>query len=108
MSDLETFARTLAADHNLGVLVTTRPDHSESQVSVVNVGVIAHPSTAERTVAFADIYHAAGGQHPDLNHYGDVMVAERRCAVLLRPQRFWSNPPGSEHLEPANTRATSS
>jgi PPOX class probable F420-dependent enzyme len=163
MSDLETFARTLAADHNLGVLVTTSPDHSEPQVSVVNVGVIAHPSTAERTVAFVarpgaklinlrahptativararwewvavrgtvelsgpddpdlglnahvqgrllrDIYHGAGGQHPDLNHYGNVMVAERRCAVLLRPQRFWSNPPGSEHVEPADTRATSS
>lgn len=163
MSDLETFAETLAADRNLGVLVTTRPVHSEPQVSVVNVGVIAHPRTAERSVAFVarpgakltnlrahptativaragwewvavrgtvelsgpddpdlgldahvqgrllrDIYLAAGGHHPDLDHYGDVMVAERRCAVLIRPQRFWSNPPGSEHLEPAGTKAASS
>jgi hypothetical protein len=159
MSDLHAFDATLDADRHLGVLVTTHPERTEPQVSVVNVGVIAHPTTGESRVAFVarpgaklvnlrarpsativaragwewvatrgpvelsgpddpglgldadeqrrlllDIYHAAGGDHPDPDRYGEVMVAERRCAVLLRPQRFWSNPPGSEHREPADPK----
>ena len=47
-----------------------------------------------------DVYHAAGGQHPDLDTYDRVMVDERRCAVLVHPERIWTNPRGSEHLEP--------
>jgi len=46
------------------------------------------------------IYLAAGGQHPDLETYDGIMATERRCAVLLHPEHCWSNPPGSEHLEP--------
>jgi PPOX class probable F420-dependent enzyme len=46
-----------------------------------------------------DIYAAAGGQHSDLDEYDRVMAAERRTAVLLRPERFTSNPPGTEHQE---------
>lgn len=46
-----------------------------------------------------DIYVAAGGEHPDLDEYDRVMAAERRTAVLLRPERFTSNPPGTEHEE---------
>jgi PPOX class probable F420-dependent enzyme len=46
-----------------------------------------------------DIYTAAGGRHPDLDEYDRAMVAERRAAVLLRPARFTSNPPGTEHKE---------
>jgi hypothetical protein len=46
------------------------------------------------------IYEAAGGNHPDLNAYDQAMLDERRCAVLIRPTRIWSNPAGSEHLEP--------
>jgi PPOX class probable F420-dependent enzyme len=45
------------------------------------------------------IFHAAGGQHDDLRTYDEVMVTERRCAVLLTPQRFVTNPAGSEHRE---------
>jgi PPOX class probable F420-dependent enzyme len=48
------------------------------------------------------IFHAAGGQHDDLNRYDEVMAAERRCAVLLTPQRFVTNPGGSEHREPSS------
>jgi hypothetical protein len=55
-----------------------------------------------------DFYLAAVANPPDLDNSGDVLVASRRCAVLIRPQRFWSNPPGSEHLEPAGTKAASS
>jgi PPOX class probable F420-dependent enzyme len=46
-----------------------------------------------------DIYLAAGGEHPDMDEYDRVMAAERRTAVLLRPERFTSNPPGTEHVE---------
>jgi len=38
-----------------------------------------------------DIFHAAGGSHPDLDEYDRVMVAERRTAVLVTPERFTPN-----------------
>ena len=31
------------------------------------------------------------------------MLDERRCAVLIHPDRIWSNPTGSDHLEPEDT-----
>jgi PPOX class probable F420-dependent enzyme len=46
-----------------------------------------------------DIYVAAGGEHPDLDEYDRTMAAERRTAVLVKPTRFTSNPPGTEHEE---------
>jgi PPOX class probable F420-dependent enzyme len=46
------------------------------------------------------IYHAAGGHHPDLDTYDRVMHDERRCAVLVTPDHVWSNPQGSEHIDP--------
>jgi PPOX class probable F420-dependent enzyme len=46
-----------------------------------------------------DIYSAAGGQHPDLSEYDRVMEREQRTAVLLRPERFSTNPTGTEHQE---------
>ena len=30
------------------------------------------------------------------------MAAERRTVVLLTPERFAANPPGAEHVEPAD------
>jgi PPOX class probable F420-dependent enzyme len=39
-----------------------------------------------------DIFHAAGGTHEDLDEYDRVMAAERRAAVLVRPERFATNP----------------
>lgn len=46
-----------------------------------------------------DIYRAAGGRHPDLDEYDRVMASEGRTAVLIRPDRFVTNPPGTEHQE---------
>lgn len=40
-----------------------------------------------------DIYHAAGGVHPDLEEYDRAMAADRRTAVLLKPEHFTGNPP---------------
>jgi PPOX class probable F420-dependent enzyme len=39
-----------------------------------------------------EIFHAAGGTHQDLDEYDRVMAAERRAAVLVRPERFSTNP----------------
>ena len=39
-----------------------------------------------------DVFHAAGGRHDDLEEYDRVMAAERRAAVLVRPERFTTNP----------------
>lgn len=45
------------------------------------------------------IYHAAGGAHDDLDAYDLAMAQERRTAVLVRPLRFTTNPPGTAHQE---------
>jgi len=54
----------------------------------------AHPGVpADRLPQLLrDIYHAAGGQHPDLDEYDREMVADRRAAVLVTPARFSVNP----------------
>jgi PPOX class probable F420-dependent enzyme len=44
-----------------------------------------------------DIYHAAGGEHPDLAEYDREMVADRRTAVLVTPTKFTVNPRPTEH-----------
>ncbi|MER7244042.1 pyridoxamine 5'-phosphate oxidase [Kribbella sp. NPDC000426] len=55
---------------------------------------------AERLrVLLRDIYAAAGGVHPDLDEYDREMVADRRAAVLIRPERFTNNPAGADHQE---------
>jgi hypothetical protein len=37
------------------------------------------------------IFRAAGGTHPDWDEYDRVMKEERRAAVLVRPERIYSN-----------------
>ncbi len=39
-----------------------------------------------------DIFLAAGGTHDDWDTYDRVMAEERRAAVLIAPQRVYSNP----------------
>ena len=39
-----------------------------------------------------EIFTAAGGTHEDWDTYDQVMAAERRAAVLLTPDRVYSNP----------------
>ncbi|MFF1818580.1 pyridoxamine 5'-phosphate oxidase [Kribbella sp. NPDC058245] len=46
-----------------------------------------------------DIYHAAGGEHPDLEEYDRAMAEDRRTAVLIRPESFSSNPSGADHVD---------
>ena len=39
-----------------------------------------------------EIFTAAGGTHEDWDTYDQVMAAQRRAAVLLSPDRVYSNP----------------
>jgi PPOX class probable F420-dependent enzyme len=39
-----------------------------------------------------DVFSAAGGTHDDWDEYDRVMAAERRLAVLVAPERVYSNP----------------
>lgn len=39
-----------------------------------------------------DIFRAAGGTHSDWNEFDRVMREERRTAVLMNPDRIYSNP----------------
>ena len=39
-----------------------------------------------------EIFTAAGGSHDDWAAYDQVMAAERRTAVLITPDRIYSNP----------------
>jgi PPOX class probable F420-dependent enzyme len=38
-----------------------------------------------------DVFTAAGGTHDDWDTYDDVMARERRTAVLVTPERLYSN-----------------
>ena len=38
-----------------------------------------------------DIFTAAGGTHDDWDAYDKAMVDERRTAVLVKPERVYSN-----------------
>ena len=155
---LELVARYGAPERWIAVLVTLRPD-GEPSTSLVNAGILTHPVTGERVVAFVargrtaklanlrgrpratlvvragwewvavtgpvelagpddempglglgldgggvprllrEVFHAAGGTHDNLHVYDEVMAAERRTAVLLHPDRFVTNPAGTDHKE---------
>lgn len=45
------------------------------------------------------VFLDAGGTHEDLEAYDRVMAEERRTAVLVRPERVYSNPPHARHVE---------
>jgi PPOX class probable F420-dependent enzyme len=49
----------------------------------------------ERTrLLLREIFTAAGGTHEDFGEYDRVMRAEARTAVLVHPQKVYSNPAG--------------
>jgi hypothetical protein len=43
-------------------------------------------------VLLRDVFTAAGGTHDDWARYDAVMAQEGRAAVLLAPERLYSNP----------------
>ncbi|TQF73419.1 pyridoxamine 5'-phosphate oxidase [Rhodococcus spelaei] len=54
MNDLERFSELVPLDHGLSVVVTVRANHTP-HTAVVNAGVLAHPTTGERVVAFVAV-----------------------------------------------------
>lgn len=53
----------------------------------------AHDAVAADAVPalLRDVFRAAGGTHDDWDEYDRVMAAERRTAVLIRPERLTTN-----------------
>ncbi|MDH4145018.1 MAG: pyridoxamine 5'-phosphate oxidase family protein [Acidimicrobiia bacterium] len=143
----DTLRDLLASEVGLATIATIRRN-GQPLLSVVNVGVLAHPVTGNEVLGFVAngrsarlghlrhrphltvsarrdwrwaaaegaaeligpddpypgfdpaglpallraIFEAAGGTHDDWATFDRVMADERRCAVLLRPDRIYSNP----------------
>jgi PPOX class probable F420-dependent enzyme len=88
VSDLAAFAALVPLDHGLVVVSTSRADGT-IQSSVVNAGVIDHPTTGERVVAFV----AAGNAHRLAN-----LRARPRATVVLRAGWQWAGVEGRTEL----------
>lgn len=54
MPDLADFAHLVTLDHGLCVVVTRRPDLTP-HTSVVNAGIVCHPSTGLESVSFVSV-----------------------------------------------------
>ena len=85
MIDLSPFEKLVALDHGLSVVVTRRADHTP-HASVVNAGVVPHPVTGARVVAFV----SAGGTRK-LAH----LRADPTIAVVVRGGWQWTTVEGS-------------
>ena len=79
MADLDLVRRLAAADHGLAVLATTRADGSV-QASVVNAGVMSHPTADGETVALV----ATGGTAKLAN-----LRSRPRATVVFRAGWEW-------------------
>jgi PPOX class probable F420-dependent enzyme len=146
MADLADYRRLVAREHGLAVVATLRADET-IQASVVNTGVLDHPTRGHPVVGFTTrgnarklanlrarprlavtvragwdwvtvegpaelagpddpapgidagdlrlllraVFRAAGGNHEDWDTYDRVMAEERRAAVLITPERVYSN-----------------
>jgi PPOX class probable F420-dependent enzyme len=88
MTDLTPFEQLVALDHGLSVVVTRRPDHSP-QATVVNAGVISHPLTGDRVVAFV-----SPGRSRKLAH----LRADPTIAVVVRAGWQWMTVEGTAGL----------
>ena len=80
MTDLAAFTELVPLDHGLCVLSTVRVDGSV-QSTVVNAGVLAHPTTGEQVVGFL----TAGGSRK-LAH----LRADARATIVVRAGWQWA------------------
>src|SRR5829696_7309095 len=88
MSDLDAFANLVPLDHGLVVVSTSRADGT-IQSSVVNAGVLDHPVTGRRVVAFV----AAGSSQRLVN-----LRARPRATVVIRAGWRWAGVEGGVDL----------
>jgi PPOX class probable F420-dependent enzyme len=88
VTDLEDFAKLVPLDHGLAVVSTTRSDGT-IQSSVVNAGVLDHPTRQDRVVAFV----AAGS-----SHRLDNLRARPRASLVLRAGWRWAGVEGPVEL----------
>jgi PPOX class probable F420-dependent enzyme len=88
MTDLAAFEELVPLDHGLCVVVTRRADGSP-QTSVVNAGVVSHPVTGERVVAFV----TAGASRKLVNLRADPTIA-----VVVRAGWRWATAEGRAEL----------
>ena len=88
MNDLGAFSKLVPLDHGLVVVSTSRADGT-IQSSVVNAGVLVHPTTGAQVVAFV----AAGGSHRLVN-----LRARPHATVVLRSGWQWAGVEGAVEL----------
>jgi PPOX class probable F420-dependent enzyme len=88
MTDLKQFENLVPLDHGLSVVVTRREDGSP-QTSVVNAGVVSHPATEARAVAFV----AAGRARKLGNLRNDPIIS-----VVIRAGWQWATAEGTAEL----------
>jgi PPOX class probable F420-dependent enzyme len=87
-TDLAPFASLVPLDHGLSVVVTRRTDQTP-QTSVVNVGVLPHPTTGVESVAFVSMARA----HRLANLRRDPTIA-----VVIRAGWQWASVDGRASL----------
>jgi PPOX class probable F420-dependent enzyme len=88
MTDLEAFAKLVPLDHGL-VVVSTSRNNGTIQSSVVNAGVLDHPITGARVVAFV----ATGSSKRLVN-----LRARPRATVVIRAGWQWVGVEGPVEL----------
>jgi PPOX class probable F420-dependent enzyme len=88
MADLSYFAELVALDHGLSVVVTLRADHTP-HTTVVNAGVLPHPTTGASVVAFV----VAGHTRKLVHLRGDPTIA-----VVVRAGWRWASVEGRAEL----------
>jgi PPOX class probable F420-dependent enzyme len=86
--DLEAFAKLVPLDHGLVVVSTSRADGT-IQSSVVNAGVLDHPISGRRVVAFV----AAGSSKRLVN-----LRSRPRATVVIRAGWQWTAVEGTAEL----------
>jgi hypothetical protein len=88
VTELSDFEALVPQDHGLSVVVTRRADQTP-QTTVVNAGVLAHPVSGARAVAFV----SAGGARK-LSH----LRADPTIALTLRAGWQWTTVEGQAEL----------
>jgi PPOX class probable F420-dependent enzyme len=88
MKDLSDFEALVPLDHGLCVLTTLRRDGT-AHASVVNAGIVSHPSTGERVVGLV----AAGGTRK-LDH----LRADPRATIVVRAGWQWAAAEGPAEI----------